>query len=962
MKSPSSSRLVLLFALFVLPVVPADAHVGGALPRAQSAGSTAGAITGRITDATGAVLSGVIVAISSSALMGTRTTTSGSEGVYRFPAVPPGEYSLAFARQGFRKSARDGVHISPGFTATVDVELRLESVQENLTIVRGSTILDKYSTAIGARFDSRQLSDLPTSRSVFAILAATPAVHVGRFDVGGGSGEASLYSAYGTPRANRPMIEGISLSGIFSTGLTLNFASFEEVAVGTASHGPEWPLPGVQMQAVVKSGGNQYHGSVYGDYENRALQSFNVDADQIRRGARGGPSSSPREANRLWSDHDINADVGGYITRDRIWWYGSTRQQDVAGRVVNFPVKPLRTQLVNYTAKITYQFTPRNRFVAFGHAGRNHQPNRLDPFGPAGGELTAATAINDFDESTLEQLAWGRVWKGEWNGVISDNALVELRAGEFGADLSEEPKNGTAPRYEDVGTLHVRGGNRDWQQTLRRDQLLGSFSYFTNGRFGSHAFRTGGEIFRNMETETWKKSYPGDVLHVLQDGAPKEVYLFQTPSGSANGLWSYGGYASDAWHVTRRFVLNLGLRFDRYRVFLPEQTHPAGRFTAEPRTFAAVATVIDWNVVAPRIGMIYDVSGDGKSLVKFSYGHYSFAPGAEFNANANTSVWWTRHEWLSDLNADGLWQPGEETPKVLDSRGGISPDSIDARLKLPHLREIGVWFERELPGSVGLQTGVVWRGERQHFLRQNARRPFEAFSLPVLIPDPGPNGSFDTSDDGPPLRGYELGRDVPDQPTNIVRNVPRSDSDYWTWDITVTKRLERHWSIAGGFDHVWNRDQANMYFGQAVRQNAYPLTPNDLLNAGPNGRYEFRTWSGKVYGTYEGWRGVRVTPYLRHQSGQPFGRTFTTSLNYGNVRILAEPIGTRRTDNITLVDVRIEKGIRFAVSRRLAGFVDLFNLFNANPDQTTSWSSGTFLRPLSIVPPRIARLGMKLDW
>jgi hypothetical protein len=63
-----------------------------------------------------------------------------------------------------------------------------------------------------------------------------------------------------------------------------------------------------------------------------------------------------------------------------------------------------------------------------------------------------------------------------------------------------------------------------------------------------------------------------------------------------------------------------------------------------------------------------------------------------------------------------------------------------------------------------------------------------------------------------------------------------------------------------------------------------------------------------------------------------------------------------------LVDVRIEKGIRFAVSRRLAGFVDLFNLFNANPDQTTSWSSGTFLRPLSIVPPRIARLGMKLDW
>jgi hypothetical protein len=108
--------------------------------------------------------------------------------------------------------------------------------------------------------------------------------------------------------------------------------------------------------------------------------------------------------------------------------------------------------------------------------------------------------------------------------------------------------------------------------------------------------------------------------------------------------------------------------------------------------------------------------------------------------------------------------------------------------------------------------------------------------------------------------------------------------------------------------------------------------------------------------------GVRVTPSVRHQSGQPFGRTFTTSLNYSNVRILAEPIGTRRTDNITLVDVRIEKGIGLSGSRRIAGLLDVFNLLNANPEQTTSWSSGTFLRPLSVVPPRIARVGMKLDW
>jgi hypothetical protein len=161
---------------------------------------------------------------------------------------------------------------------------------------------------------------------------------------------------------------------------------------------------------------------------------------------------------------------------------------------------------------------------------------------------------------------------------------------------------------------------------------------------------------------------------------------------------------------------------------------------------------------------------------------------------------------------------------------------------------------------------------------------------------------------------------------------------------------------------VWNRDQASAYFGQGVRQNPYPLTPNDLINAGRNGSYEFRTWSAKVYGTYEGPWGVRLTPYLRHQSGQPFGRTFTTTLSYGNVRILAEPIGTRRMDNITIVDLRVEKDVQLSGGRRIAGFLDLFNVLNANPEQNASWSSGTFLRPLSIVPPRIAQLGIKLDW
>ena len=151
------------------------------------------------------------------------------------------------------------------------------------------------------------------------------------------------------------MVEGISVTGINPTGFTLDYGAFEEVSVGTAAHGPEWHSPGVHMQFISKSGGNQYRGTLYADYRNRDWQSFNIDEEQIRRGAQGGPGLSPRDANRLWSYRDINADIGGYIKPDTLWWYSSVREQEVSARQVNFPVKPLRTSLTNYSGKATYQ-------------------------------------------------------------------------------------------------------------------------------------------------------------------------------------------------------------------------------------------------------------------------------------------------------------------------------------------------------------------------------------------------------------------------------------------------------------------------------------------------------------------------------------------------------------------------------------------------------------------------------
>jgi hypothetical protein len=373
--------------------------------------------------------------------------------------------------------------------------------------------------------------------------------------------------------------------------------------------------------------------------------------------------------------------------------------------------------------------------------------------------------------------------------------------------------------------------------------------------------------------------------------------------------------------------------------------------------------VIDWNVFAPRVGVSADLAGDGRAILKFSYSQYWLNPGVAtgFNVNPNSNVWWRRHPWR-DSNFSGVWEAGEEG-EAQATRGGEATETLDPSLQLPFIREAAVWVERELRGNAGARVGLVWRGERQQFLRQNANQPFEAFVEPVLIADPGPDGILNTQDDGVGIEGRQLGAEFVNlPPVNVVRNVPNANGDYWTLDLTAIKRFNRRWSVVAGFAHTWNQDQANAYFGQPVRQSFYPLTPNDLINAVDNGQYRFTTWVVKVYGTYQAPWDLRLSPLLRHQSGQPFGRTFSTSLNYGNnIRILAEPLGTRRMDNVTLVDLRVEKAFDVQ-ARRIGVFVDLFNLLNGNPEQNTSWSSGSFLRPLNVVAPRIVRLGAKLEW
>jgi hypothetical protein len=283
-------------------------------------------------------------------------------------------------------------------------------------------------------------------------------------------------------------------------------------------------------------------------------------------------------------------------------------------------------------------------------------------------------------------------------------------------------------------------------------------------------------------------------------------------------------------------------------------------------------------------------------------------------------------------------------------------------LKLAFVREATARVERELRGGWQVQTGVVWRGERQQGARQRANWPFDAFNVMKTIADPGPDGVTGTADDGRALTVYDLPADLIGQSATVIRNALYGDSDYWTLEAVAQRRAGARFSLLASFSHTWQHDQGAGYLGQPVRANEFPATPNDLINADARGRHVFTTWSAKVFATYEApWR-IMVAPVLRYQSGQPFGRTLVVPLASGAVRVLVEPIGTRRQDGVMVADLRVSRNFRQQKGRPITAFVEIYNLLNSNAAESVSWNTTDFLRPLAITPPRIARIGVQIGW
>jgi hypothetical protein len=978
-----------------------------------------GAVVGTVTDSSDAAMPNVAVTLSGVAIMGDKKVTTDANGAYRFLALSPGDYRLAFDATGFGLQTRDGIHVSLGFTATVNVQMAVGTVSENITVSSETSAIDLQSNNVTTDLEAPALASLPGSRDLWNVLSMTPAVAETKMDVGGSDALTQQgYSVYGLSGGggggiNRGEVEGMMVNegsgGGGSEMFYADYGAMQTVSVNAANNTAEMPQPGVLSDMIVKSGGNEFHGNFYFDYENGGMEWHNINASQIATLTAGGvvPTAAVPlvDVNRLNLFRDLSANVGGYVIKNKLWWFVSYRYTVTEQ---NYPTlnESQASWSPNYTAKVTYNLTNKQRLVGFYTHSNKYQPDYLNAMVLSGGRQGGALETGP--------TAWNSsypvyVYDGEYIYDISPSLELTLQGGNYFSGWTRLGKS-SSPRIEDLGSNYVSGGQSNTENDRHRPQFRGSVSYIHSGWFGTHNFKFGAEYMRDTNFTPWNSlgapgaldpSVPcpaqiGGVLgtmcqtvSVLNNGSPLDVYFYAQGPYTANfGNSTLGIYGVDTWQINRRLTVNLGLRFDRQNLFNQPETGPNNT------TFGST-NYFQFHTFGPRVGISYDWSGKGTSVVKASFGHYYNYPTADYASsfNPDKTGWYYEYLWsptgpsstpgapacTGPLNlgdtANSYYQSGQCIGNFVASSGGAATTTFSSALKLANTYQASAYYEQQL-GGFTLRTGVVFNHTIDPAGAINVYRPLSAYSNPVTYYVP--NAANQISNSSPTITLW----DVPStfstsQNIQQYQNLPEN-GNYYNWEVTATKQNRQyHFNLLASFNYTWIRVPnlgATTSFTPNQFINAVGCTGTTTVCTGGVNAYD--NWQGKIDSQVLLPFGFKLSPILRLQAGTPFGRTFTTgkksdvagstvqepALNL-SYTILAEPFGAERTPTQVLFDIRAEKEFVFKDRYTATGFFDVYNMFNTNVVTAVTSSTGSaFLLPSNIMPPRVMRVGVKLGF
>lgn len=1004
-------------------------------------------ITGVVRDASGAVLPGVSVEAASPVLTEkVRTVVTDGTGQYRIIELPPGAYSVTFTLQGFNTVKREGIQLTGSLTVTADVDLRVGALEETVTVTGESPIVDVQSARRQQVIDGDVLQAIPTSRSYNNVLQLVPGVVAG-------DGQVQLrptmllFTAHGgSTEDGRLTLDGIntgaSRGGAGVSGYIPDMQNTAEITFSISGNLGEAETGGPQMTVVPKAGTNSLSGSFFISGLNDNMQGTNFDAAQLS------VLAVPAKTLLL---RDFQASAGGPILRDRIWYFFNYRGIDSAdaqpgifanknaGDPTKWHYEPdlsrpgrLDTRRRIYALRLTTQLTPRNKLMLFW----DEQPQCAGAAwtGDDGcmsnkdGWIYGGTQTNGFfgpgpnspetgDYSDIHQ----RVQQVKYTAPATNRLLLEAgfgtylsqwgyeeRPGNPTADLvrvlEQQPqnfdRNGNRVSAACEGCLTV-GGNLKYRSSNWPTGYIFAHTWNASASYvtGAHSMKFGyqGAYHRDDDNLFNVITNNQRTLYRFSNQVPNQVTIQAGPWTRKVRTQYYAFFAQEQW-TRNRMTLQAALRFDHAWSHFPEQMIGPDVWIPDAIRVPADRGILGYNDISPRVGVAYDVFGNGRTSLKGNVGRYlhpASNQGRYINANPSERTTTLVNRSWNDVNGNfiadcdllnsaaqnnvaaggdicGVWDDltfGSQRPSTT-----LSPSILSGWGARPYDWQLGISVQQQIVPRVSVEVGYYrrwWPIYGAADVTDNLRvGPEDYTEFSVIAPtDPRlPNGG------GYPVPGiYNI---TPAGAVAGVENVQTAANDYGKYtrywdgvDITAQARLSNGLTLQGG------TSSGRLVSDSCAPRAAVPEgTTGSLTNPWCRqveplltqykalASYIIPKIDVQVAGTFSSRPGVSLSANVIYSSAQVapwLGRPLAV---VPNVTVNVIQPQTVFGDRVDQLDLRIGKILRFGRARTSLN-VDIVNALNSNDNLAYNAAFGpVWPAPTSVLTARLFRLSAQLDF
>ncbi|MDD8013228.1 MAG: hypothetical protein PHX05_07115, partial [Acidobacteriota bacterium] len=752
------------------------------------------------------------------------------------------------------------------------------------------------------------------------------------------------------------------------TNVTFGLDIMDEISVQSGGLSAEYgSVRGAMVNVVTKSGGNRVTGTASFFFNHESLVGDNRKGTVLEDEGFSG--------NHL--EFEPSFSIGGPVIKDKLWFFASATYKQAQTFAIGFPyTQPDAKTTIKVTqplpyVKLTFQPNQKNKFtLSYNYSDRLNNNRGADRY--------------HTENNTIKQTTPTHVVNANWNRYFGENVYANFKVGisQFQMNLDS---NLAEPFYYDLYTYQYMDNGGAWrtQDHNGRDRYQFNIdaTTFIDDFMGTHELKVGGEAqLARVQWMVYGKPDPISGCHyngmLGEDYYYYGLYLAGDGFDRKDNMDDYFGFIQDTWRVNRHMTVNLGLRLEYNSLTWPKQGEAgdiqlpgALSYLTVNRGITEPIKALSWTTLAPRFGIIYDLTGDNKTLAKASWSRYTMANQTGWVNIAHPNGW---VGYITYLEPDGTPIIGSESVWSVPASTFIGYKNY--KLKAPYADELTIGVERELFTDWSASARFIRKWDRNLIHQVDAAQ----LDMDKLMA----TGELDWSKnwitktavdpfDGKTVTFYSK-KNTGASEVYIV-NPPGAERDYKGLEITLNKRFSHGWQLNTSYVYgegtgliSQGRGSASLgtsgLFGDP-NAHTYAYGTLDL-----DSRHQF-----KVQGLVAGPLGINLSGYFRYMSGAPWTRVVnsrylgvTVSQSRSGSTIYAEERGARRLPDAVRLDLRLEKAFKIK-NVTLAAFADCFNVFNQGI-ATSVWANSSyqvlypFERMMTINDPRMFQLGARIEF